>query len=111
MEFWGRKGKEDRQRVPHDARTLTTKGEDDQECLFDFGRERSTTRIGDQQLHLHESPTKDNRKNKRKTKGISSTLTGQTRERMKKKKNRERELGLGFGVKGRDAPELLVLRL
>ena len=60
----GGKGKKDPQQVPHDARTPTTKGEDDR--LFDFGRERSTTRIGGQQLHLHESPTKDNRRNKRK---------------------------------------------
>ena len=34
--------------------------------LFDFGRERSTTRIGGQQLHLHESPTKDKQKEQEK---------------------------------------------
>ena len=52
---------------------------------------------------------KTTERTREKTKGISSTPTGQTRERMKKK--RERELGLESGVKGRDAPELLVLRL
>ena len=68
MEFGEEKGKgrKDPQQVPHDARTPTTKETTTKECLFDFGRERSTTRIGGQQLHLHESPTKDNRRNKRK---------------------------------------------
>ena len=61
-----REKKEDPQQIPHDARTPTTKETTTKECLFDFGRERSTTRIGGQQLHLHESPTKDNRRNKRK---------------------------------------------
>ena len=66
--IWGkRKGKKRKipqQGFPRDTHT-DNEGDDDQECLFDFGRERSTTRIGGQQLHLHESPTKDNRRNKR----------------------------------------------
>ena len=92
MEFGGRKGKEDPQQIPHDARTPTTKETTTKECLFDFGRERSTTRIG-QQLHLHERPTKDNRRNKRKR-----LKEGVKRER--EGRRRERELGLGSGVKG-----------
>ena len=50
----GRKGKEDPQQLPHEARTPTTKRGEDEKCLLDFGSERSTTRIGGQQLHLHE---------------------------------------------------------
>ena len=92
--IWGRKGKERSTAGSPRCTRTDNEGDDDQECLFDFGRERSTTKIGGQQLHLRESPTKDNRRNKRKDwrKGWNE------RERMKKK--RERRLGLGSGVKG-----------
>ena len=60
------KGKERPTRDSPRCTHTDNEGDDDQECLFDFGRERSTTRIGGLQLHLHESPMKDNRRNKRK---------------------------------------------
>ena len=67
MEFGGERERKERSTTSSPRCTHTdNEGDDDQECLFDFGRERSTTRIGGQQLHLHESPTKDNRRNKRK---------------------------------------------
>ena len=112
VDFWGRKGKEDPQQVPHDARTLTLKGEDDQECLFDFGRERSTTRIEGQQLHLHESPWEEKWLNhtKSRAKETGETLTRQRPEKTEERKckrarekerNRAREeLGLESWVKG-----------
>ena len=94
MEFGGRKGKEDPQQVPHDARTPTTKREDDQDVY--------STSVGSAALPGSEASnytyTKVQRKTtegtREKTKGISSTPAGQTRERMKKKKKkkkRERE--------------------
>ena len=67
--IWGKRKGEEKKRSHNSSPRCThtdNEGDDDQECLFDFGRERSTTRIGGQQLHLHESPTKDNRRNKRK---------------------------------------------
>ena len=66
--IWGRKrGTKEKSTAGSPRCTHTdNEGVDDEDSLFDFSKERSTTRIGGQQLHLHESPTKDNRRNKRK---------------------------------------------
>ena len=76
--------------------------------FIDFGRERSTTRIGGHQLHLHESPTKKTEGTRKKTEG-----RGETRERENEEEERERETATGIWgraeVMGRS--ELLVLRL
>ena len=50
---------------PQDTQT-DNEGEDDKECLFDFSKERSTTRTGGQQIHLHKNPTEDKWRNSRK---------------------------------------------
>ena len=100
----GERERKDPQQVPHDARTPTTKETATKECFFDFGRERSTTRIGGQRLHLHESPTKDNRRDKRKDwrKGWN--------ERENEEEDRERT-GTGIWGQGGVGTELLVLHL
>ena len=78
-------------------------GEDDQECLFDFSKERSTTRNGGQQLHLQESPTKDHRRNTREKRLKESQAHRRVkrerereREREWRRRRRERDLELGF---------------
>ena len=60
--IWGRERERKERSTTGSPRCTHTDNEgddDDEECLFDFGRERSTTRIGGQQLHLHESPREE----------------------------------------------------
>ena len=98
--IWGRKRKERSTTGSLRGTHTDNKGEDDQECLFDFGKERSTARNGGQQLHLHKNPTKDNRRNKRKDQGTQAHRWVK-RERMKKKRARDQERSWGQGLGSR----------
>ena len=64
--IWGEKVKgrptTDSPRCTH----TNSEGVDDEESLLDLSKERSTTRIRGQQLHLHGNPTEDKWVNRRK---------------------------------------------
>ena len=84
--IWGRKGKKDPQQgSPRDTHT-DNEGRDDKKRLLDFGRERSTTRIGGQQLHLHESPQEE-WITKRRREGTGKTNKTQKDGRAKVQRN------------------------
>ena len=105
--IWGKKGKErkDPQQVPHDARTLTTKGTTTKSVY--------STSVGSAALPESEASNYTYTKVQRKTTEGTREKTGgrgETRERMKKKK-RQRELGLGSRGRQGVETELLVLRL
>ena len=99
--IWGRKGKEDPQQVPHDARPPTTK-ETTTKNVY-------STSVGSTALPGSEANNYTHTKVQRKTtertrewtKGISSTPAGQTRERMRKRRERE-NWDWVLGSRGRD---------
>ena len=99
--IWGRKGKKDPQQgSPRDTHT-DNEGRDDKKRLLDFGRERSTARIGGQQLHLHESPQEE-WITKRRREGTGKTNKAQKDGRAKVQRNskareaRDKRAGTGW---------------